>query len=81
LEADFIRLADVFSSGYQDMNQHPTDENVFHFDEWTLEEIDLSQILRNLSLTPDQRLREHQNALDLVVELEKAGNKLREQSQ
>jgi hypothetical protein len=63
------------------MNQHPTDENVFHFDERTVEEIDLSQLQRNLSLTPDQRLREHQDALDLVIELEIAGNKLREQSQ
>lgn len=44
------------------------------------EEIDISQLLRNLSLTPEQRLKEHQIALNLVIELGRAGKKLREQS-
>jgi len=44
------------------------------------EEIDMSQLLRNLSLSPEQRLKEHQIALNLVIELETAGKKLREQS-
>lgn len=43
--------------------------------------IDLSQIYRNLEMPPEQRLIEHQNSLDLVSELEKAGLKLREKSQ
>jgi hypothetical protein len=45
------------------------------------DEVDVSQLIRNLSLSPEQRLLEHQAALDLVIELEKAGKKLREQSQ
>lgn len=45
------------------------------------DEIDESQLMRNLSLSPEQRLAEHQSALNLVLELEKAGKKLREQSQ
>jgi len=49
--------------------------------EFELEELDLSQLMRNLSLSPEQRLLEHQIALDLVIELERAGKKLREQSQ
>jgi hypothetical protein len=44
------------------------------------EEIDISQLLRNLSLSPEQRLKEHQIAQNLVIELETAGKKLREQS-
>lgn len=39
-------------------------------------EEDDSLIIRNLSLTVDQRLEEHQMALDLVFELEKAGREL-----
>lgn len=45
------------------------------------EDIDLSQIVRNLNINPDLRLKEHQVALNLVLELEKAGNIFREQSQ
>lgn len=44
-------------------------------------DVDLSQIERNLSLSVEDRLREHQNSLNLVLELEKAGKKLRDQSQ
>jgi RimJ/RimL family protein N-acetyltransferase len=44
-------------------------------------DLDLSQIQRNLSMSPEQRLIEHQNALDLVLELQTAGKQLREQSQ
>lgn len=43
-----------------------------------LNAVDLSQIERNLLLTPQQRIVEHQNALNLVVALEAAGKKLRE---
>ena len=45
------------------------------------DEVDISQLMRNLMLSPEQRLMEHQTALNLVLELEKAGKKLREQSQ
>ena len=45
------------------------------------DDVDLSQIQRNLTLSIEQRLIEHQNALDLVIELEKAGERLREKSQ
>ena len=62
------------------MSHNQNNENFLHLDEGMPEEIDISQLLRNLSLTPDQRLKEHQSALNLVIELEKAGNKLREQS-
>jgi hypothetical protein len=63
------------------MNQKKPDENTFDLQESALDEIDLSQLVRNLSLSPEQRLEEHQNALDLVIKLEKAGRKLREESQ
>jgi len=44
-------------------------------------DIDRSQLARNLALTPEQRLIEHQSALDLVFDLEKAGRALHEKSQ
>ncbi len=43
-----------------------------------LREVDWSQLERNLTLTPDQRISEHQRALELVLHLEKAGKALRE---
>jgi hypothetical protein len=44
-------------------------------------EIDFSQLEHNLSLTPEERLVEHQCALELVLELEAAGKKLRDEPQ
>ena len=41
---------------------------------------DLSLIEHSLSLTPEQRAEEHQNALDLVWELEKARLTINEES-
>ena len=46
-----------------------------------IDEVDISQLRRNLSLTVEERLNEHQNALDLVFDLENAGMALREKSQ
>ena len=43
-------------------------------DEWGN---DLSLLLSNLRLTPEQRLVRHQSALDLVLELNHAGKQLR----
>ena len=40
--------------------------------------IDLSLLESALRLTPEQRAERHQNALDLVLELKKAGESLRE---
>lgn len=45
------------------------------------ENVDISQLERNLKLTPEQRLIEHQAALELCEELARAGRRLREQSQ
>lgn len=42
-------------------------------------EVDLSHLERNLALTPEERLIEHQHALELVLALEAAGRKLREE--
>jgi len=44
-------------------------------------EIDLSQLEYNLKLTPEERLIEHQRALELVLSLEAAGRKLRVESE
>ena len=44
-------------------------------------DLDISQLDRNLKLDPEQRLREHQSALNLTMNLMSAGEKLREQSQ
>jgi hypothetical protein len=44
-------------------------------------DVDMSQIERNIRLTPEQRLIEHQAALELCGELELAGQKIYEQSQ
>lgn len=44
-------------------------------------DIDLSQLERNLRLTPEQRIIEHQAALELCGELALAGKKAYEQSQ
>jgi hypothetical protein len=44
-------------------------------------DIDESQLDRNLNLTPERRLIEHQAALDLWHELSRAGQQLHEQSQ
>jgi hypothetical protein len=46
-----------------------------------ISEFDLSQLEHNLSLTPEERLVEHQNALELVLALEAAGRKSRDESQ
>ena len=46
-----------------------------------LTDVDLSQLQRNLSLTIEERLIEHQNSLDLVFDLQDAGKMLREKSQ
>lgn len=47
----------------------------------TDEHIDLSQLERNLKLSPERRLIEHQAALDLCDELASAGRRLYEQPQ
>ncbi len=39
--------------------------------------VDLSQIRRNLALTPSQRALEHQYALNVITHLEKAGREFR----
>lgn len=44
-------------------------------------DIDISQLERNLKLTPERRLIEHQAALELCEELARAGQRLHEQSQ
>lgn len=44
-------------------------------------DVDLSQLERNLKLTPEHRLAEHQAALELCEELNRAGQRLHEQSQ
>lgn len=44
-------------------------------------DIDVRQLERNLSLTPERRLIEHQAALELCDELARAGRRLHEQSQ
>ncbi|NCN26283.1 hypothetical protein GW915_01805 [bacterium] len=41
---------------------------------------DLNLIERNLQLTPEQRIEEHQSALDLVWQLEEARLTLNEKS-
>jgi hypothetical protein len=38
--------------------------------------LDSSQILRNLSISVEQRLEEHQQSLNLCIELMNAGKKL-----
>lgn len=42
--------------------------------------IDLGLIDDNLRLTPEQRALQHQDALDLALEVERAGQRLRERS-
>lgn len=42
--------------------------------------IDLGLVRDNLRLTPEQRVLQHQAALDLALEIERAGKKLRERS-
>ena len=44
-------------------------------------DVDMSQLERNLRLTPEQRLIEHQAGLELCSELARAGQKVYEQSQ
>lgn len=44
------------------------------------DEIDTSQLIRNLNLSPEQRALEHQVALETIEELQQAGEKLREKS-
>jgi hypothetical protein len=44
-------------------------------------DVDMSQIERNLKLTPEQRVIEHQNALELCEVLARAGQRVHEQSQ
>lgn len=44
-------------------------------------DIDTSQLIRNLGLSPEQRALEHQAALETLEELQKLGEKLREKSQ
>lgn len=43
--------------------------------------VDLSLLDDNLSLSYDQRAIQHQEALNLALELERAGRELREQSE
>jgi len=43
--------------------------------------IDLSLLEASLSVSYDQRARQHQSALDLALEFERAGRQLREQPQ
>ncbi|NJL23721.1 MAG: hypothetical protein HC902_00070 [Calothrix sp. SM1_5_4] len=43
--------------------------------------VDVSQLERNIRLTPEQRLTEHQAALDLCEKLAQAGQRFNEQSQ
>lgn len=53
-----------------------------HTQNWLLNsDVDMSQLERNLRLTPEQRLIEHQAALELCDQLASAGEKIREQSQ
>ncbi len=47
-------------------------------DKKTLPEIDSQAITYNLSITPDNRLKQHQLSLDTVYELEKAHRELYE---
>ena len=42
--------------------------------------IDLGLVDDNLRLTPEQRVLQHQAALDFALELERAGQRLRERS-
>jgi hypothetical protein len=44
-------------------------------------EFDQSQLEHNLALTPEERLIEHQHALELVLALEASGRSLRAKSQ
>jgi membrane protease YdiL (CAAX protease family) len=44
-------------------------------------DVDLSQLERNLKLSPERRLIEHQAALELCEELARAGRRIHEQSQ
>jgi len=41
---------------------------------------DLSLVEESLRLTPQQRLLQHQAALELVLAMERAGNELRERT-
>jgi hypothetical protein len=42
--------------------------------------IDLGLVDDNLRLTPEQRVLQHQAALDFALEIERAGQRLRERS-
>ena len=42
--------------------------------------VDIYMINKNLKLTPEQRISNHQGALDLVEEIKKAGQKLNDKS-
>ena len=46
-----------------------------------LTQVDSQMIVRNLSLTFQQRIENHQDALDLLIELKKAGKKYYAKSQ
>lgn len=43
-------------------------------------EVDTSQLLRNLGLSPEQRALEYQASLDVIEDLQKAGKEYREKS-
>ncbi len=57
------------------------EESDFLIEQMEHPEVDLNQIQRNLSLSVDERLYEHQKALNLALDLQEAGKKMREQSQ
>ena len=42
--------------------------------------VDIYMIKKNLNLTPEQRIVNHQGALDLALNLKKAGQKLNDKS-
>jgi len=43
--------------------------------------VDLSLVEENLRLTPEQRALQHDSALELVLQMEEAGRKLRDAAQ
>jgi hypothetical protein len=43
--------------------------------------IDLSLVEESLRLSPEQRLRQHQAALEMVLAVEQAGREMRERTQ
>lgn len=62
------------------MRKEELEDQVEEIDPAPSQTVDHSQLMRNHKLSPEQRLQEHQMALDLVAALEEAGKKLREKS-